>query len=191
MRRVQQRYLPAHYPGRRLLGVIIPTAEQALAGSAGKGLYRIGVLATQGTVASGAYVRELKKIDSRVRVYQNAAPLLVPLIENNEKYLAAPFIKKYLRPLLRQKVDAVILGCTHYPLFKREIRDAAPGVRIISQDELIARKLRSYLEWHPEIDRRLSKNGTAKLLITDATKAARWHIKKWFGENAVVRKIIL
>ncbi len=93
LRRVQREYLPTHYPKRRVLGIIIPTAEAALKDSKIK---RVGVLATQGTVGSGAYVRELKKIRPGVTIFQEAAPLLVPLVESNAAQFADPILRSYL-----------------------------------------------------------------------------------------------
>ena len=187
LRKIQQKYLPTHYPNRRVLGVIIPTAEEALKDNKIK---RIGVLATQGTVNSKTYIRELKKIAPSVMIFQQAAPLLVPLVENDARQWAKPIIKEYLKPLLQKNVDAIILGCTHYPRFKQEIRDIAK-IRIISQDELIPRKLKDYLKRHPEIERKLSKGGKVHLLVTDLTDTMLKQSHKWFGKKETPRKITL
>lgn len=186
LRKIQREYLPRRYPDRRVLGVIIPTAEEV----AGKAVRRVGILATHGTVSAGTYVRELKKIDPHIAVYQQAAPLLVPLIENDAKHFAAPILESYLRPLMRRRVDAIVLGCTHYPMLKREIR-AMAKVPVISQDELIARKLKNYLNRHPEIARTLSKKGTATLFVTDLTDAAQKQTRRWFGKATPLKKIRL
>ncbi len=212
LRKIQRRYLPKHYPKRRVLGVIIPTVEEALGislfsnsllrrgfgGQArelenikkGMGIRRLGVLATQGTVNSRAYVSEVKKLNPRVKVVQNAAPMLVPLIENNELRRVEPFVREYLAPLTRKKVEKIILGCTHYPALKKMIRKIS-GVPVISQDEIIPRKLRDYLKRHPEIDSQLSKKGRRELLVTDITPAYVRLSRKWFGKKAKLKKIIL
>jgi len=187
LRKIQQEYLPCHYPKRRVLGIIIPTIEEALKD---KNIKRIGILATQGAVNSGAYIREIKKANPNIKVYQQAAPLLVPLIENDGIKWSKPIIEEYLRPLLQKKVDAIILGCTHYPILKRKIRKAS-GVKVISQDEIISHKLESYLKRHFEIDEQLSKKGTTKLLITDLTKSISAESRKWFGKEAVPIKVVL
>lgn len=160
LRKIQQHYLPRHYPTRRVLGVIIPTAEEVLTV---KNIQRLGVLATQGTVNSGAYVREIKKLNPRIQVFQSAAPLLVPLIENNGAKWSEPILQEYLKPLLRKRVQAIILGCTHYPALKVKIRSMA-GVKVISQDECLSDKLGDYLRRHPEIDKRLSKKKGSKAI---------------------------
>ena len=82
LRRIQQVWLPAHYPDHRVLGVLIPTVEEAVARTR---LKRIGVIATEGTVTSQSFELELKKLDPEVEVIQQACPLLVPIIESGEQ----------------------------------------------------------------------------------------------------------
>ena len=70
---------------------------------------------------------------------------LVPYIEEGEKVLAKQFILKYLKPFLHKKLDAVALGCTHYPFYKSEIKKIlGPKIKVISQDEIIPKKLKNY-----------------------------------------------
>ena len=158
LRRLQQDYLPNKYPDRRILGVLIPAAEAALEGVSMP--YKVGVLATVSTVASGAYLRELCKIQSDVEVCQQAAPMLVPLIENNTIEKAEPFLHEYLDPLIKEEIEALILGCTHYSLLKEQIRAiVGDDVKVISQDEIVYSKLANYLVRHPEIESKLGKNG--------------------------------
>ena len=187
LQKIQKKYLPPHYPNRKVLGVIIPTAEEAV--KDGK-IRKVGVLATQGTVDSGTYIREIKKLNPRISVYQQAAPLLVPLVENDGIKWAQPILEEYLKPLLRKKVDVIVLGCTHYPMLKREIRKTS-GVKVISQDELMPQKLKSYLKRHPEIDRQLSKKGVVRLLATDITKSLQSQSQKWFGGKTILAKVVL
>lgn len=181
LRKIQQEYLPKHYPKRRVLGVIIPTAEVALKNGEAK---RIGVLATQGTVRSQAYVHELKKIAPRIEVFQQAAPLLVPLIESNSIKFANPILSSYLKPLLKKNIDTLILGCTHYPILKSQIkRLCGAGIKVISQDEVIPKKLFDYLQRHSEIEKKLTKKRQRSFLVTDLTDATEALAKKWFGKN--------
>ena len=148
LRKIQREYLPEHFPSRRVLGVIIPTVEEALKA---KNLRKLGVLATLGTVKSRAYIREIKKINPKIEVIQEAAPLLVEYVENNGTDKIDLALKKYLRPLLAKKVEGIILGCTHYPILKKQIRHLTK-VPIICQDEFIGKKLAHYLKKHSEID---------------------------------------
>jgi len=163
---------------RKILGVLIPAAEECAK------FNRIGILGTKGTVDSNTFPIEIKKFNSKIKVFQNSAPMLVPLAEEGEVKNALPFIKKYLQPFANKKLDALVLGCTHYPIFKNQIRKLLPkGVKVISQDEIVPKKLKDYLKRHPEIAKKLSKNKTAKILVTDMTKSVGELTKKWFGNN--------
>lgn len=178
LRKIQQEYLPKHFPDRKVLGVLIPAAEECIK------FGKIGVLETSGTVASNTFPREIRKLNKKAKIFQNAAPMLVPLAEEGEGKNVLPFIKKYLQPLLNKKLDALVLGCTHYPIFKREIKKLLPkNIKIISQDEIIPKKLRNYFIRHPEIEKRLSKSKTTKILVTDMTKNIEKLSNKWFGKN--------
>jgi glutamate racemase len=173
LRKIQEDYAGST---RKVLGVLIPTAEVAAQ------YQRIGVLATLGTVASDTFGIEIRKLNKSAKVYQNPAPILVPLVEEGDNILAIPFIKKYLQPFLKKKLDALVLGCTHYPILKKEIRKILPkNIKIISQDEIIPKKLKDYFTRHPEISKKLSKNGTVKILTTDQTQNMNKLVKKWFG----------
>ena len=94
LRRIQQEYLPANYPNKKVIGVLIPTAEECAKYD------RVGIIATLGTVASETFPNEIAKLNPKVKVFQNSAPMLVPLAEEGEKAFAGPFIKKYLKPFL-------------------------------------------------------------------------------------------
>ena len=115
-----------------IIGVIEPGARAAVLDTLNN---RVGVLATEGTVFSGAYTRAVHNIDAGVEVYEQAAPEFVPLIEKG--ITEGPELEgiawQYLEPLLRQRVGAVVLGCTHYPLISATInRILGPEVRLIS-----------------------------------------------------------
>lgn len=179
LRRVQQQYLPKHYPGRRVLGIIIPTVEEI-----GKGQKKIGLLATTSTVQSGAYKRELKKISSNIKLVQQAAPLLVPMIENNELKYVSPVLKSYLARLQKEKVDAILLGCTDYPILKNKIKKiVGKKIKVISQDEIIPGKLKHYLKRHPEIEKKLSKGRKRNFSITALNPHYKKIAKTLFGKN--------
>ena len=188
LRRIQKEYLPQHYPGRRVLGIIVPTIEKVSANRA----KRIGVLATAGTVRTRAFTRELRKSDTHMRVFEAAAPLLVPIIEHNEMRLANAAIRHYLAPLLKKKIDTLILGCTHYPIVRRRIKMfAGPSINVVSQDEFIGEKLADYLVRHPEIERMLTRRKRIALRVTDVTPAFRTLSRRWFGRSATLKRIHL
>ena len=169
LRRIQRSYLPQHYPHRRVLGVLIPAAETAVLKTRN---HRIGVLATEGTVRSGAFARELHKLDRTVKIFQQAAPLLVPLVEEGEhKSKAAQLIlKNYLRPLLTNRIDTLILGCTHYGHLEPAVRKiVGKHAQVISEGKVIGRKLKEYLMRHPEIESVLASKRPSIFYSTDLT----------------------
>lgn len=163
---------------RKVLGVLIPAAEEA------SKFERIGVLGTRGTVGSNTFPVEIRKFNKQAKIFQNPAPMLVPLAEEGETKNALPFIKKYIQSFANKKLDALVLGCTHYPIFKNQIKKLlSKNIKIISQDEIVPRKLKNYLARHPEIAKKLSQKHTAKILVTDTTKNVEKLTKKWFGKN--------
>ena len=186
LRRIQQEYLIKNFSKRKVLGVLIPAAEEATK------FERVGILGTLGTISSGAFPKEIKKLKKGTIVFQNPAPMLVPLVEEGEIKNASPFIEKYLKPFINKKLDAVVLGCTHYPIFKHQIKNIlGKNIQIISQDELIPKKLKVYFARHPEIEKKLSKNKTAKILVTDITQSVNKLTNKWFGGKVKPRLIQL
>lgn len=169
LRTIQQHDLPKLYPDRRVLGVIRPTTEQAgLLTASG----HLGIFATSGTVQSMSYTIEIQKFFPNIRIYQEACPMWVPLIENNEHESpgADYFVKQHIGRLLSKSpsIDAVVLACTHYPLLMRKIRGFMPiHVRIISQGPIVAKSLSDYLKRHPEMENRCSKGRSTLLYTTD------------------------
>ncbi len=188
LRTLQQRYLVKNYPDRRILGVVVPTIEEAVE----SGYKQIGVLATSRTVESGVFEQEIRKLDETITISALAAPLLVPLIENNGAKWAKPVLESYLNTLKADKLDAILLGCTHYPFLKDEIRALLPeNVAILSQDEFIPAKVADYLNRHPEIDQKLSKNGVWTFLTTDLTKSYLSIAKTLWGKEITFERIDL
>ncbi len=169
LKELQQEFAP-----KKVLGVLIPAAEEAAI------FNRIGVIATIGTVASNSFPIEIKKRNRRAKIFQNAAPMLVPLAEAGEHKRVAQFIEEYLKPFHKNQIQALVLGCTHYPIFKREIKKyLGRKIKIVSQDEIVPKKLKKYLSAHPEI--KLSSRGTVKILVTDETHTIDILARKWFG----------
>lgn len=191
LRNIQREFLPEHFPDRSVLGVLIPAAEEAVRKSRNK---RIGVLATPSTVHSGAFSREIEKLDRRADVFQIACPLLVPLVEAGEVSSPATeyFLKQYISPLLEKNIDTLILGCTHYSLLEPNIRKlVGDEVHILSESRIIGEKLADYLDRHPERERMLQKNGVRTFYSTDLTENFSILGKRFFGEEIVVEKVNL
>lgn len=171
LRTIQQKDLPTLAPNKRVLGVIRPSTE--ILGSITK-TNHIGVLATQGTVISNSYVIEIGKFSPQSKVIQKACPMWVPLIENNEHETDAgrEFIRKDIEEILKKddKIDTLVLGCTHYPVLKQFIESIIPSyVNVVSQGKIVANSLEDYLDRHPEIDIYCSKNGTVSYLTSENT----------------------
>jgi glutamate racemase len=169
LRSIQQTDLPLIDPQRRVLGIIRPTAE--VIGSLTQTRH-IGLLATEGTIKSQSYTLEIQKLHPEIQVSGVACPFWVPLVEYNEADSpgADYFVKKRIDQLmaLDPQIDAVILGCTHYPLLMPKIKKYMPRqVRIVAQGGYVASSLKLYLERHPEMERLCSKRGTTRYLTTE------------------------
>ncbi|MEI8103367.1 MAG: glutamate racemase [Candidatus Moraniibacteriota bacterium] len=188
LRLIQQKYIPKRYPDGKALGVLIPIAEVAVSKTSNK---RIGVVATESTVSSGAFIREISKLDPEIQVFQNACPLLVPLIESGEidSEVTEMMLRKYLASLLKQDIDTLILGCTHYGLLENKIKKiTGESVTVISEPGIVAEKLADYLERHPEVEERLSKKNKRTFYSTDLTKKFEILGSKFFGKKLEVEK---
>lgn len=191
LRRIQMEHLPQFHPNKKVLGVIIPAAEAAALKTKNK---KVGVVATEQTVASQAFVRELHKLDPKIQVFQNACPLLVPIVEAGEHRgaIAESTLQQYLAPLLKEKIDTLILGCTHYGILEKKIcAIVGENMSIISEASVVAKKLRNYLKRHPEITARLTKNHTRTFYSTDRTEKFTSLGSQFFGAPIIVKKAIL
>jgi glutamate racemase len=169
LRTIQQHDLPQWDSERRVLGIIRPTAE--VIGDLTTSRH-IGVLATEGTIKSESYNLEIQKLHPDITVSGVACPFWVPLVEYNEADSpgADYFVKKCIDQImaLDPQIDAIILGCTHYPLLMPKILKYLPqGVRIVAQGEYVADSLRSYLERHPQMAGKCSQGGTTRYLTTE------------------------
>lgn len=184
LRTIQQHDLPLMEPGKRVLGVIRPTTE--IIGKYSK-TGEVGILATNGTVLSETYPIEIHKFYPEIKVYQEACPMWVPLVENNEYHSpgADYFVSQHLQQLLAKsgKIDTILLGCTHYPLLIDKIRQfIPPGTTVLSQGEIVAHSLQDYLQRHPEIDEQCSKTGKTSFFTTDSTQDFDNHGAIFFGK---------
>ena len=193
LRSIQQNDLPKWDPSRRVLGVIRPTAE--VIGTLTDSRH-VGVLATEGTIKSESYNLEIKKLYPDIKVSGVACPFWVPLVEYNEADSpgADYFVKKRIDQLmsLDPKIDAVILGCTHYPLLMPKIKKYMyPGVRIVPQGEFVAQSLKDYLHRHGDLEQRCSKGGSTRYLTTENPEVFRDHAQIFLHEPVEVENITL
>jgi len=172
---------------RPVLGVVEPGARAAVAASRSG---RIGVLATSGTIASGAYPRAVAQVSTRAEVVGQAAPLLVPLAEEgwSEGEVPRLVVRRYIEPLAVAGVDAVVLGCTHYPLLRgvieEEVRDRiGPHVAVIDSAREVARDVSDFLR-----SRDLTRSGPApgvavRLVVTDVPRTFREVATRFLGNE--------
>jgi glutamate racemase len=184
LRNIQQLDMKGLDPSKRVLGVIRPTAEVI-------GNYsttnEIGVLGTTGTVQSESYLMEIKKFFPELKVYQQACPLWVPLVESGEyeKPGSDYFIKEYLDEIMAKSanIDTLLLACTHYPLLMDKIKAHLPAnVNVIAQGDIVAKSLVDYLQRHPELEQKISKSGTRKFYTTtDDTAEFDHHASRFFS----------
>lgn len=195
LRNIQQLDLPIIAPKNRVLGVIRPSVEK-VAEITKNG--HVGVLGTVGTVASNSYPIELEKwaggkIKSTV---QEACPMWVPLVENNEIETdgAEFFIKKNILNIFKKDkdLDTLILGCTHYPLLSKIIQKYVPeNINILEQGEIVAEKLVDYLDRHYEIREKLSKSGVINFQTTESAKTFEDKASLFLGRKVKAENIHL
>jgi glutamate racemase len=193
LRRIQQEYLPKYYPNKKVLGIIVPTAEEIVSKTKTK---EVGILATEATVHSFAYPKEIAKNDPSIKVHQVAATLLVPIIEAGELEWEGldSIIKKYLSSLfsMSRKIDVLALACTHYPLVEDKIKKYVPlNVNVISQGKVVADKLKDYLNNHPQIAERLSKDGLREFYSTEDSWRVRNLFNQFYGKPIEIKKVSL
>jgi glutamate racemase len=191
LRSIQQNDLETLNKNARVLGVIRPTTE--IIGQYSKSK-NIGILATRGTVQSNSYAIEIQKFYPDAIITQEACPMWVPLVENNE-YMdegADYFIKKNIDNIFfkNPKIDTLLLACTHYPLLKEKIQKHLPeGVQLISQGEIVAKSLKDYLKRHPEIEQKITRNGQREFYTTDSTEDFDNHATTFFGEKILSKHV--
>lgn len=193
LRTIQQKDLPLFGSEKRVLGVIRPTTE--IVGNYSK-TGHVGVLGTSGTVASGSYLVEIEKFFPHLKVYQEACPMWVPLIENNEFKNAGAdyFIKRHVNQLMarEKKIDAIILGCTHYPIIIDQIKaHLPPHVEVLSQGKIVAESLKAYLKRHPLLDEKCSKGETLQFYTTDLPETFNKSATLFYGESVRSKHLAL
>lgn len=169
LRNIQQKDLPNIDPNKRVLGVIRPSTE--IIGELTK-TNHVGILATEGTVKSNSYPLELAKFSPETFVYQHACPMWVPLIENGKHLTEGGkyFIKEDVKLMMRKdpNIDVIILACTHFPILKEYIETLIPeNISVVSQGPIIAKKLKDYLNRHPELENKCTKTGSLEFLTTE------------------------
>lgn len=195
LRTIQQNDLAALGGDRRVLGVIRPAVESI--GQVTKNGH-VGILGTTGTVLSNSYPIELEKWSGGkvVKTTQEACPIWVPLVENNETDSPGTeyFVSKNISRLMASdpQIDAIVLGCTHYPLLMPVIRKNVPeGVQILEQGKLVSASLVDYLKRHPEMEQRCSKSSVVKYYTTENIEVFEKNATAFIGREIKGDKILL
>ena len=171
-----------------IIGVIKPGVEEALKVTRTK---RIGVIGTDATISSNTYKKEIKKIKREVFVIQKSCPLFVPLAENKwfNDEITLKIAKKYLSPLLDEKIDTLILGCTHYPLLKSAIKKiVGKKVTLIDSSTAVAKYTRSLLAKRKLLGSKKKKN--ARFFASDNTKNFEKLAKIFLKRNVNAGKVV-
>ena len=192
LRTIQQNDLPRLAPHNRVLGVIRPTAE-VVGGITRNG--HVGILATEGTVRSESYTLEINKLFPEIKVTGVACPMWVPLVEHGEydKPSADYFVRERMETLMRidPMIDTIVLGCTHYPLLWNKIRKCCPPeVEVVTQGKYIALSLEDYLHRHPEMDERLSRNGSVRYFTSESPERFRENASLFLSKDIDVERVV-
>lgn len=185
LRELQETYLPRqHNAHLRILGVIVPTVEILTE------YKHVGILATTATVNARSFDKSFARYGWHGTITYQSAPKLVPLIEQGLYDEALEIVKnEYLPTIVNENIEALILGCTHYMLLKDKIRNILPQhITLVSQDEIIPKKLKIYLDKHVDTKKRISKNGNVALFVTKATDQMNRLGEEWFGIQPEVLK---
>lgn len=193
LRSIQHRVLPELCPDRRVLGIIRPTAESISELTTTR---HIGILATEGTIRSRSYELEIEKQAPDVKVSGQACPLWAAIVEANEADSPGSdyFVKKRIDQLMLQdpNIDAIVLGCTHYPLLMRSIvRNCPPGVRIVPQGAYVANSLKDYLARHPDMEAKCTKHGTCRYLTTESEERFKECAQIFLNEKVDAENVTL
>lgn len=169
LRTIQQCDLPTIDPTRRVLGVIRPTVE-TLGQISHNG--NIGVMGTEGTVASQSYDMEIAKLYPDFITTSQACPMLAPIVENHEidtpgaDYFVAEYVEKLFDK--NPSIDTVLLACTHFPMLYDSIRRHVPqSASVVCQGDIVAESLADYLTRHSEMAQRCTTDGTCRYLTTE------------------------
>lgn len=202
LRHIQQEVLPTRWPGKKVLGVVVPTIEQITgvpwdggnSAGANSEAKTVAVLATEQTVKSGAFETETHKRNPAISVVQQSCPELVDLIENN----ATPDVMRAAVVVcvsaLQEKVslvnvDAVLLGCTHYPLISDVIRAALPAsIHVYEQPDIVAESLERYLKHHTDIAQRIQQASERVFFTSGEPTIISEQASRFFGSPITFKK---
>lgn len=165
-----------------IIGVVKPGAKTAAGITKNK---KVGVIGTYGTINSKAYVDSIKNIDSSITVFQNPSPLLVPLVEEGriDHNITKLALIEYIDPLVAKGIDTLILGCTHYPVLKDQIKKLYPSLSLVDSSDAIIFEIKSMCSLN-------DKSGEKLIFTTDESEAFNY-LKEILVGNINIKKISL
>lgn len=179
------------YVGKRaeIINVIDPMVALVTKKFTGKS---IGLIGTKRTIQSNVYTKKLMTADSTIQLHSVAAPLLVPMIEEGffNNRISHDVIEQYLSDDSLQKIDALILACTHYPLIKKELNEYYGGrVEVLDSSQAVALYLCDYLTNNQLLN--TEANPEHHFLVSDYTESFEASTKLFFGERLQLKKHML
>lgn len=166
-----------------VFGVVMPAAKKAAAVTENN---RIGVMATEATIRSGAYERAIKSFNPDSVVISEACPLLVPLIEEGRfskgDVVIESVVKEYIQPMKKESTDTIILGCTHYPLLYDIIKSEMPGINIVSSSLEAANSLREIMKLNG-MQNESGEKGKLRIFVSDKAHDFEKHAEIFMGKK--------
>jgi len=166
-----------------IVGVLVPGVKEAVFSTKNK---RIGVIGTKATIGSGAYQKEIKKLDSQIKVFAHSCPLFVPLAEEDwlNEESTKDIVKKYLSYFKKAGIDTLILGCTHYPLLKSVIHKfMGKRVRLIDSSEQVALETKHILARAGMLSNKRRKNFKDTIYVSDESDSFKEIAKRILGSK--------
>lgn len=166
-----------------VFGAVEPAAYEAAAVTENN---RIGVIATNATIQSGAYEKAIKRRNPEAYVVSEACPLLVPLVENGRfikgDIVTENVLREYLEIMKNEAVDTLVLGCTHYPLLTEIIREQMPDVNIVSSSEAAAKRLSEMLVKN-NMQNEQPQPGSMRIYVSDKAQDFEKHAEMFMGRK--------
>ena len=172
-----------------VIGVITPGVKEAASKSKNK---RIGVIGTTSTINSKAYNKELCKLDKDYSIFSKSCPLFVPLVENkvvNEKIIY-DIANMYLKAMKKKKVDALILGCTHYPILKNVIKKVVKNVNLIDSSFAVAKEVKKVLSVKG-LEAARKRHGDINCFVSDDAKGFKDTAGIFLKKDIKVTKVVI
>ncbi|MFH2105256.1 MAG: glutamate racemase [Parcubacteria group bacterium] len=183
-------YLREKFPQLKIFDVVQPGLDQAQAVTRNK---RVGIIGTEATVKSRAHERYLKKIDPQIKVFYQACPLLVPLVEEGwlKRQETRRIVRHYLKSLKKNKIDTLVLACTHYPLLAKVIAEVAgKSIKVVDPAQEVATQIKEYLQENPIVAGKLTKSGQQhEFFASDVSDKFKDISHKVLGEKVNVQSV--